>query len=50
MKERQRIKEEQEKKENTTATKIQAWWRGMMVRKRLGPFKKGGKKGKSKKK
>lgn len=51
-------KEEKEAHEmflNMTATRIQAWWRGTMVRRCLGPFrkKKGGKgkdaKGKGKK-
>lgn len=31
------------------ATRIQAWWRGVMVRRCLGPFKKQKKKGKGKK-
>ncbi|XP_022900151.1 dynein regulatory complex protein 9-like [Onthophagus taurus] len=42
-----RAEEELEKKMNWAAVKIQAWWRGVMVRKHLGPFKKG-KKGKDK--
>lgn len=48
-------KVEQEKKrlekerKDKAATKIQAWWRGTMVRKGLGKYKKKEKKGKKKK-
>ncbi|XP_059363095.1 dynein regulatory complex protein 9 isoform X2 [Carassius carassius] len=55
-KERLRAKLEKEQKERDAATKIQAWWRGTLVRKGLGSPKKdkskskGGKKGKKKKK
>ncbi|XP_060517849.1 dynein regulatory complex protein 9 [Cylas formicarius] len=47
-----RQKEEQELKEISAATKIQAWWRAVMYRKKLGPYrkKKKGKKNKKKKK
>ncbi|KAM3931808.1 dynein regulatory complex protein 9 [Leptodactylus fuscus] len=56
-KEQSQKKKKQEKMELTSAIKIQAWWRGTMVRKNLGPYaksksKKGkdtGKKGKTKK-
>ncbi|CAH1244853.1 IQCG [Branchiostoma lanceolatum] len=49
-KEKARRKAEQEAIELQCATKLQAWWRGVMVRKGLGPYKKGkkGKKGKKK--
>jgi len=61
--EKKRIKDKKERDEleRVTSIKIQAWWRGTMVRKGLGEFKKdkgkkgkkgkkGGKKGKGKKK
>jgi hypothetical protein len=61
--EKKRIKDKKERDEleRVTSVKIQAWWRGTMVRKGLGEFKKdkgkkgkkgkkGGKKGKGKKK
>ncbi|CAG9824360.1 unnamed protein product [Phaedon cochleariae] len=41
-------KEDQEKMECQAATKIQAWWKGVMVRKKLGPYRKKKGKGKSK--
>ncbi|KAM6970114.1 dynein regulatory complex protein 9 [Aplochiton taeniatus] len=45
---------EKEQMERDAATKIQAWWRGTMVRRGMGPFKKGkkpkGKEGKKGKK
>ncbi|XP_077104354.1 dynein regulatory complex protein 9 isoform X5 [Siphateles boraxobius] len=56
-KERLRAQLEKEQKERDAATKIQAWWRGTLVRRGLGSPKKatkskskGGKKGKKKKK
>ncbi|XP_067275781.1 dynein regulatory complex protein 9 isoform X2 [Pseudorasbora parva] len=56
-KEHLRAQLEKEQKEKDSATKIQAWWRGTLVRKGLGSPKKaakskakGGKKGKTKKK
>uniref|UniRef100_A0A8C2CGG5 Dynein regulatory complex protein 9 n=1 Tax=Cyprinus carpio TaxID=7962 RepID=A0A8C2CGG5_CYPCA len=55
-KERLRAQLEKEQRERDAATKIQAWWRGTLVRKGLGSPKKdkskskGGKKGKKKKK
>lgn len=49
--ERKRKEEERLEMLNKKATKIQAWWRGMMVRHKLGPFNpKKGKKGKGKEK
>jgi len=47
-KERLRKEAEREKEENLACTRIQAWWKGIMVRKQLGPYKpkKKGKKGK----
>lgn len=49
-KEKARRKAEQEALELKATVKIQAWWRGIMVRKGLGPYgkkkKKKGKKGK----
>ncbi|XP_073445396.1 dynein regulatory complex protein 9 [Dendrobates tinctorius] len=54
-KERAQQKKKQEKMELASAIKIQAWWRGIMVRKGLGPYvktkskKEKGKKGKAKK-
>ncbi|XP_053478456.1 dynein regulatory complex protein 9 [Ictalurus furcatus] len=56
-KEKLRKQLEKEQLERKAAIKIQSWWRGTMVRKGLGPFKKGkkskqkkdGKKGKKKK-
>ncbi|RMX60319.1 hypothetical protein pdam_00018793 [Pocillopora damicornis] len=49
-KEQARRQAEQELEELKSATKIQSWWRGTMVRKQLGPYskkkKKKGKKGK----
>jgi len=47
-KERLRKEAEREKEENLACTKIQSWWKGIMVRKQLGPYrpKKKGKKGK----
>jgi hypothetical protein len=50
---RQRKQAQQAVRDMAAAVKVQAWWRGMLVRHKLGPFKKkGGKKGgkKSKKK
>merc|ERR1712166_286827 len=51
---RQRKQAQQAVRDMAAAVKIQAWWRGMLVRHKLGPFagkKKGkGKKGKGKKK
>ncbi|XP_064794137.1 dynein regulatory complex protein 9 isoform X3 [Oncorhynchus masou masou] len=49
-----RRKLEKEHMERDAATKIQSWWRGTLVRRGLGPYKKGkkpkeGKKGKKKK-
>ena len=38
-KEALRMKEEVELKEKTACSKIQAWWRRVMVRRQLGPFK-----------
>lgn len=49
-KEKIRRKVEQEAIELKAGIKLQAWWRGVMVRKGLGPYKKGKKKkGKGKK-
>lgn len=57
-KQREKEKKEKEEQEYNCIVKVQAWWRGTMVRKKLGPFaekkvekkaKKGGKKGKGKK-
>lgn len=47
-KERLRREAERELEEQKACTKIQSWWRGIMVRKQLGPYKvkKKGKKGK----
>ena len=47
-KERLRREAEQELLEYDACTKMQSWWRGVMVRKQLGPYrpKKKGKKGK----
>ncbi|XP_065055928.1 dynein regulatory complex protein 9-like [Rhopilema esculentum] len=49
-KEIERKKAEQELEEQRACTKIQSWWRGVMVRRQLGPYskkkKKKGKKGK----
>ena len=55
--EKERIRKEAEREldEIRACTKLQSWWRGVMVRKQLGPYKpkkkgkKGGKKGKVKK-
>lgn len=50
-KEERRKQDELITKMNQAATKIQAWWRGEMYRKGLGPYrKKKGKKGKRGKK
>jgi len=60
-KEKARRKQEQEAEELKSCVKVQSWWRGIMVRKQLGPYskkkkkkgkkgKKSGKKGKKKKK
>lgn len=51
-KEKERRKREQELEELKSCIKLQAWWRGVMVRKQLGPYskKKKGKKGKKGKK
>ena len=38
-KERLRKEAERELEEQKACTKIQAWWRGIMVRKQLGPYK-----------
>lgn len=47
---RQRKQAQQAVRDMAAAVKVQAWWRGMLVRHKLGPFKKkGGKKGKGKK-
>ncbi|KAF7279168.1 hypothetical protein GWI33_007579 [Rhynchophorus ferrugineus] len=47
------VKAEQRRKEVEAAVRIQAWWRGVMVRRKLGPYKKkkgkGGKDGDKKK-
>ncbi|XP_071949916.1 dynein regulatory complex protein 9-like [Antedon mediterranea] len=50
-KEKERRKREQEEEELKSIISVQSWWRGVMVRKQLGPYskkkkKKGGKKGK----
>lgn len=47
-KERKRKEAERELEEQKACTKLQAWWRGIMVRRQLGPYKpkKKGKKGK----
>ena len=47
-KERLRKEAERQLEEQKACTKIQSWWRGIMVRKQLGPYKvkKKGKKGK----
>lgn len=47
-KEQLRKEAERELEEQRSCTKIQAWWRGVMVRRQLGPYKpkKKGKKGK----
>lgn len=47
-KENKRIEEETEALRNAAATKIQAWWRGLMVRLKLGPFNPNPKKKKKK--
>lgn len=49
-KERLRREAERELEEQKACTTIQAWWRGIMVRRQLGPYKvkKKGKKGKKK--
>lgn len=49
---KQKIKEEEERKilEETVSIKLQAWWRGTMVRRGLGPWRKDEKKGKKGKK
>ncbi|KAL0269275.1 UNVERIFIED_CONTAM: hypothetical protein PYX00_007071 [Menopon gallinae] len=49
-KEERRAEEERERFINECATKIQAWWRGTMVRKGLGPYKRRKKAPKDKKK
>lgn len=55
-KEKVRRKQEQEAIELKACIRLESWWRGVMVRKGLGPFKKGkkkkgkGKSGKKKKK
>lgn len=49
LRERERIEQERLLKQKM-ATKIQAWWRGVMVRAHLGPFKALFKKDKKKKK
>lgn len=47
MKEQKRLEQEELERKIRAAIRIQAWWRGVMVRKCLGPFrKKKGKKGK----
>merc|ERR1711937_1037406 len=50
--EKQRIREEKERKELelVTSIKIQAWWRGTMVRRGLGEFKQESKKKKRERK
>lgn len=48
-KEKIRRKHEQEAIELKAAVKLESWWRGVMVRKGLGPYKKGKKKKKGKK-
>ncbi|XP_072033611.1 dynein regulatory complex protein 9-like [Amphiura filiformis] len=49
-KEKERRKQEQELEELRSTVKLQAWWRGVMVRRQIGPYnkkkKKKGKKGK----
>ncbi|KAF2904088.1 hypothetical protein ILUMI_02083 [Ignelater luminosus] len=52
LKEIRRQEEELLQKRNLAATRLQAWWKGVMVRKGIGKFskKKGGKKDKDKKK
>lgn len=47
---RQRKQAQQAVRDMAAAVKIQAWWRGMLVRHKLGPFAKKGKKGKGGKK
>lgn len=37
-KEKKRVQDEIDKERNDAATKIQAWWRGMMYRHKLGPW------------
>jgi IQ domain-containing protein G len=50
-KERRRRQLEREEQQMNAAVRIQAWWRGMLVRNAIGPHrKKKGKKGKKKKK
>jgi len=49
-KERQRRQEERQLEQLNACTKIQSWWRGVMVRKQLGPYNKKKKKGKKGKK
>ncbi|CAF1078555.1 unnamed protein product [Adineta ricciae] len=50
-KERRRRQLEREQQQMFAAIKIQSWWRGMLVRNAIGPYKKKkGKKGKKKKK
>ncbi|XP_013389492.1 IQ domain-containing protein G-like [Lingula anatina] len=49
-KEKARRKAQQEEIELKNATKLQAWWRGVMVRRGLGPYSKKKKKGKKGKK
>lgn len=52
LKEIRHQEEERLRRNNLAATRLQAWWRGVMVRRCLGKFskKKGGKKDKDKKK
>lgn len=51
VKEERRKQQEELDRREKAATKIQAWWRGTMVRRCLGPYrKKKGKKGKGDKK
>ena len=41
-------KQQRKERENLSSVKIQAWWRGTMVRKELGPFNRYYKSGKAK--
>jgi hypothetical protein len=38
-KERERLEKLKQEKERKAAVRIQSWWRGMMVRHHLGPYR-----------
>ena len=50
--EKERLKRQEEKEQELlkSCTRIQSWWRGIMVRRQLGPYSKKKKKGKKGKK